>query len=61
MKMVPEISLLNEHFAGQPWNSETQIAFMDILRDENYFNGKGEKEAQGEFSVDNPRATNQIS
>lgn len=44
MKMVPEISLLNEHFAGQPWNSETQIAFMDILRDENYFNGKGEKD-----------------
>lgn len=43
-KMIPEISLLNEHFEGQPWNSETQIGFMDILRDENFFNGKGEND-----------------
>lgn len=40
-KMIPEISLLIEHFEGQPWNTETQIEFMDILKDENFFNGEG--------------------
>jgi hypothetical protein len=32
-KMIPEIDLLNKHFAGQVWNSETQSAFMNVLRD----------------------------
>ena len=40
-KMIPEIGLLHAHFSGQKWNKETQRAFMDILRDENFFNGKG--------------------
>ncbi|MBW6459322.1 MAG: AlwI family type II restriction endonuclease [Bacteroidales bacterium] len=40
-KMIPEIGLLNTHFAGQRWNSETQRAFMELLREENYFYGKG--------------------
>ncbi|AZA56143.1 AlwI family type II restriction endonuclease [Chryseobacterium shandongense] len=40
-KMIPEIELLNTHFAGQKWNSETQIAFMKLLKEENFFNGEG--------------------
>jgi hypothetical protein len=40
-KMIPEIGLLNTHFAGQRWNNETQRAFMDLLREENFFNGEG--------------------
>ena len=39
--MIPEIELLNTHFAGQKWNTETQRAFMELLREENFFNGKG--------------------
>ena len=40
-KMVPEIELLNTHFAGQKWNTETQLAFMELLKEENFFNGEG--------------------
>lgn len=40
-KMVPEIELLNEHFEGQVWNNETQLAFMKLLKEENFFNGEG--------------------
>jgi hypothetical protein len=40
-KMVPEIGLLHTHFAGQKWNNETQRAFMELLREENFFNGEG--------------------
>lgn len=40
-KMIPEIGLLNVHFAGQRWNNETQRAFMELLREENFFNGEG--------------------
>jgi len=40
-KMIPEIGLLHAHFAGQRWNNETQRAFMELLREENFFNGKG--------------------
>lgn len=40
-KMIPEIELLNEHFAGQKWNTQTQIEFMELLREENFFHGKG--------------------
>ncbi len=40
-KMIPEIGLLNAHFAGQRWNTETQRAFMELLREENFFNGEG--------------------
>lgn len=43
-KMIPEIRLLVEHFSGSPWNKDTQRAFMDILREEQFFNGKGEKD-----------------
>ncbi len=39
-KMVPEIELLHTHFAGQKWNTQTQRAFMELLIEENFFNGK---------------------
>jgi hypothetical protein len=40
-KMIPEIGLLNTHFSGRQWNTETQRAFMKLLREENFFNGEG--------------------
>lgn len=40
-KMIPEIELLNERFAGQKWNTQTQIEFMELLREKNFFHGKG--------------------
>jgi len=43
-KMIPEIGLLYAHFAGQKWNTETQRAFMELLREENFFNGEGAKD-----------------
>lgn len=43
-RMIPEIDLLNQHFAGQKWNPKTQSAFMEVLREENFFNGKGEND-----------------
>ena len=43
-KMIPEIELLNTHFAGQKWNAETQRAFMELLKEENFFNGQGAKD-----------------
>lgn len=43
-KMIPEIILLVEHFAGKKWNKEIQCAFMEVLKDENFFNGKGEND-----------------
>ncbi|MFC2152791.1 AlwI family type II restriction endonuclease [Bacteroidota bacterium] len=43
-KMIPEIELLNTHFAGQKWNTDTQRAFMEMLKEENFFNGEGAKD-----------------
>lgn len=40
-KMIPEIGLLSTHFSGQRWNTQTQRAFMELLREENFFNGEG--------------------
>ncbi|MGA7722980.1 MAG: AlwI family type II restriction endonuclease [Ignavibacteriaceae bacterium] len=40
-KMIPEIELLNTHFSRQKWNIETQRAFMELLKEENFFNGEG--------------------
>lgn len=40
-KMIPEIELLNAHFSGQRWNNDTQRAFMELLKEENFFNGEG--------------------
>jgi len=43
-KMIPEIELLDRYFAGQKWNVETQRAYMEILREENFFNGTGQND-----------------
>lgn len=40
-KMIPEIQLLHENFSGKLWNKDSQTAFMELLRDENFFNGEG--------------------
>lgn len=42
-KMIPEIDLLAKNFTGKEWNVQTQIQFMQLLRDENFFHGSGEK------------------
>lgn len=43
-KMIPEISLLIKNFQGQRWNKENQIKFMDVLREEQFFNGEGKND-----------------
>lgn len=43
-KMIPEIDLLIKHFEGGVWNKKTQIAFMDVLRQEDFFNGEGKND-----------------
>ncbi|MEO6831177.1 MAG: AlwI family type II restriction endonuclease [Chitinophagaceae bacterium] len=40
-KMIPEIELLYTHFSGRLWNTESQIAFMELLKEENFFKGEG--------------------
>ncbi len=40
-KMIPEIDLLRRKLEGKKWDTETQIAFMELLRNENFFNGSG--------------------
>jgi hypothetical protein len=40
-RVIPEIELLSNHFAGQKWNEKTQTAFMQLLKKENFFHGKG--------------------
>lgn len=40
-KMIPEIDLLIHRFGEQKWNHDTQCAFMEVLRDEQFFNGEG--------------------
>jgi hypothetical protein len=39
--MIPEIELLSTHFSGQKWNTDSQKAFMELLKEENFFNGEG--------------------
>ena len=43
-KMIPEIDLLAKNFEGEEWNPTSQEEFMDILREENFFNGIGAKD-----------------
>lgn len=40
-KMIPEIRLLHESFTGQPWNNQTQTAFIDKLAESDFFEGVG--------------------
>lgn len=34
----------SKEIAGKKWNKENQCAFMEVLKNENFFNGKGENE-----------------
>lgn len=43
-RMIPEISLLQRNFRGRQWNADTQKAFMEVLRSEDFFFGAGEKD-----------------
>lgn len=43
-KMIPEITLLARHFTDQAWNPKSQRQFMELLREENFFNGQGTKD-----------------
>lgn len=39
-KIIPEIELLNDSFAGKKWNSGTQRAFMNKLIESSYYESK---------------------
>ncbi len=41
-KMIPEIDLLAKNFSEKKWNVQTQVQFMQLLRDENFFHGSAE-------------------
>lgn len=43
-KMVPEIALLAEKLGGRPWDRDAQCAFMEALREEDFFCCKGEND-----------------
>ena len=43
-KMIPEIELLVSNFKGKAWNHSTQVAFMELLKEENFFHGDGEND-----------------
>ena len=43
-KMVAEIHLLVDKFQGKVWNNETQIAFMQFLREEDFYQGVGQND-----------------
>lgn len=40
-KMIPEIRLLTEHLTGQTWNKKTQVDFIDLLAQSDFFEGNG--------------------
>ncbi len=40
-KMIPEIALLNENFAGRKWDKQTQVEFIDLLAQTGFFEGSG--------------------
>ncbi len=42
-KMIPEIDLLGKNFSGKKWNKDSQTAFIELLSNEGFFNGKGSK------------------
>ena len=39
--MMPEIELLIRHFNGEVWNKDTQVKFMQVLREGSFFEGTG--------------------
>jgi len=43
-KMFPEIDLLFQHFNGKVWNKDNQIAYMNVLRKTDFYNGTGQND-----------------
>lgn len=43
-RMIPEIDLLQRNFHDEIWNTNTQKAFMEVLRSEDFFYGVGEND-----------------
>ncbi|MCR5037149.1 MAG: AlwI family type II restriction endonuclease, partial [Bacteroidales bacterium] len=43
-KMIDEIRLLIDNFKGMEWDNNTQTAFMEILRDADFYNGTGQND-----------------
>lgn len=43
-KMIPEIDLLTRNFSGVKWNQDVQIAFMNILKDEDFYHGRAKND-----------------
>lgn len=41
LKMIPEIEVLDKYFAGEVWNTQTQVEFIKKLAESNSFEGKG--------------------
>lgn len=41
-RMIPEIRLLTDEFSGQVWNNQTQIEYMRILVDQEFYQGSKE-------------------
>ncbi len=44
IKMIPEIELLVRHFENKKWDKDTQTRFMEVLREEQFFNGSGKND-----------------
>ena len=42
-KMIPEIKLLSEQFSGREWNTQSQVEFIDLLAQTDFFEGGGSK------------------
>lgn len=42
-KMIPEIKLLSEKFGGRKWDKNSQIEFMELLAQTDFFEGGGSK------------------
>ena len=40
-KMIPEIQLLSENFSGRKWNKQSQVEFIDLLAQTDFFEGSG--------------------
>ena len=40
-KMIPEIQLLSEYFAGRKWNKQSQVEYIDLLAESEFFEGNG--------------------
>lgn len=43
-KMIPEISLLAANLTGKEWDSDTQKAFTQMLREADFYEGSGRKD-----------------